>query len=164
MAARYDFASDNVAYDWQWINYYCHQYLGRNPFGFSGRRIGDIICGLEKDLRFNWKKFRKTLHDHNPVNDAIGKALAVYDPALNVIAQGRLGGVNVEPLTRVLVINAGGAQLVYLVLFSYAFFFRGYTGLAITIGAIVTLFLAMQATGRIRWSQNGGAARDMIET
>jgi inner membrane protein involved in colicin E2 resistance len=59
---------------------------------------------------------------------------------------------------------AGGAQLVYLVLFSYAFFFRGYTGLAITIGAIVTLFLAMQATGRIRWSQNGGAARDMIET
>ncbi len=59
---------------------------------------------------------------------------------------------------------AGGAQLVYLVLFSYAFFFRGYTGLAITVGAIVTLFLAMQATGRIRWSQSGGAARDMIET
>ncbi len=59
---------------------------------------------------------------------------------------------------------AGGAQLVYLVLFSYAFFFRGYTGLAITIGAIITLFLAMQATGRIRWSQSGGAARDMIET
>jgi inner membrane protein involved in colicin E2 resistance len=59
---------------------------------------------------------------------------------------------------------AGGAQLVYLVLFSYAFFFRGYTGLAITIGAIVTLFLAMQATGRIRWSQSGGPARAMIET
>jgi inner membrane protein involved in colicin E2 resistance len=59
---------------------------------------------------------------------------------------------------------AGGAQLVYLVLFSYAFFFRGYTGLAITIGAIVTLFLAMQATGRVRWSQSGGAARDMIES
>jgi inner membrane protein involved in colicin E2 resistance len=59
---------------------------------------------------------------------------------------------------------AGGAQMVYLVLFSYAFFFRGYTGLAITIGAIVTLFLAMQATGRIRWSQSGGPARAMIET
>jgi|SRR5665213_597405 len=71
------FASDNVAYDWQWINYYCHQYLGRNPFGFSGRRICDIICDLEKDLRFNWKKFRKTAHDHNPVNDAIGNAEAL---------------------------------------------------------------------------------------
>lgn len=48
---------------------------------------------------------------------------------------------------------AGGAQLVYLVLFSYAFFFRGYTGLTITIGAIATLFVAMQLTGRVRWSQ-----------
>jgi Inner membrane protein CreD len=48
---------------------------------------------------------------------------------------------------------AGGAQLVYLVLFSYAFFLRGYTGLAITIGAIATLFIAMQMTGRIRWSE-----------
>jgi hypothetical protein len=50
-------------------------------------------------------------------------------------------------------VEAGMAQLVYLVLFSYAFFFRGYTGLAVTTGAIVTLFLAMQLTGRIRWSE-----------
>ncbi len=48
---------------------------------------------------------------------------------------------------------AGGAQLVYLVLFSYAFFFKGYTGLTITIGAIATLFVAMQLTGRVRWSE-----------
>ncbi len=47
--------------------------------------------------------------------------------------------------------GAGSAQLVYLVLFSYAFFFRGFTGLAVTIGAIVTLFLAMQVTARVRW-------------
>jgi inner membrane protein involved in colicin E2 resistance len=50
---------------------------------------------------------------------------------------------------------AGGAQLLYLVLFSYAFFFHGYTGLTVTIGAIATLFVAMQLTGRIRWSQQG---------
>lgn len=49
--------------------------------------------------------------------------------------------------------EAGGAQLVYLVLFSYAFFFKGYTGLAVTIGAIVTLFVAMQLTGRVKWSE-----------
>ena len=48
-------------------------------------------------------------------------------------------------------VEAGIAQVVYLVLFSYAFFFQGFTGLAITIGAIVTLFVVMQMTGRIRW-------------
>lgn len=47
---------------------------------------------------------------------------------------------------------AGGAQMIYLVLFSYAFFFKGFTGLTVTIGAILTLFVAMQLTGRIRWS------------
>jgi hypothetical protein len=48
---------------------------------------------------------------------------------------------------------AGVAQLVYLVLFSYAFFFKGLTGIAITIGAVATLFVLMQATARINWSE-----------
>jgi hypothetical protein len=48
---------------------------------------------------------------------------------------------------------AGSAQFVYLVLFSYAFFFEGFTGLAITIGAILTLFIAMQTTARIQWAE-----------
>ncbi|HWC18994.1 MAG TPA: inner membrane CreD family protein [Terriglobales bacterium] len=54
-------------------------------------------------------------------------------------------------------LEAGSAQLVYLVLFSYAFFFKGYTGLAVTIGAIITLFVIMQATGRINWSEKFAA-------
>ena len=45
-------------------------------------------------------------------------------------------------------VEAGIAQFVYLVLFSYAFFFKGLTGLAITIGSILTLFVVMQMTGR----------------
>ena len=49
-------------------------------------------------------------------------------------------------------VEAGTAQLIYLVLFSYAFFFKGFTGLAITIGSIVTLFVVMQLTGRIKWA------------
>ena len=49
--------------------------------------------------------------------------------------------------------EAGTAQLIYLVLFSYAFFWKGFTGLAITIISIVTLFAVMQATGRIKWSE-----------
>ena len=48
-------------------------------------------------------------------------------------------------------LEAGTAQFIYLVLFSYAFFWKGFTGLAITIIAILTLFVVMQATGRIRW-------------
>ena len=48
--------------------------------------------------------------------------------------------------------EAGLAQFVYLVMFSYAFFLKGFTGLAITIGSVVTLFVAMQITGRIRWA------------
>ncbi len=57
-------------------------------------------------------------------------------------------------------LEAGLAQLVYLVLFSYAFFFKGFTGLSITIGSVVTLFVVMQMTGRIRWSEKfGGKAR-----
>jgi len=49
--------------------------------------------------------------------------------------------------------EAGGVQLVYLVLFSWALFNEGWSGLTITIGAIVTLFVAMQLTGRIRWAE-----------
>lgn len=49
--------------------------------------------------------------------------------------------------------EAAGAQFAYLVLFSYAFFFQSFTGLTITIGAILTLFISMQATAKIRWAE-----------
>jgi hypothetical protein len=39
------------------------------------------------------------------------------------------------------------------VLFSYAFFYKGFTGLAISIGSILTLFVVMQMTGRINWQE-----------
>lgn len=73
------FISDNLAFDWQWINYYFHYYIGKNPFGFSGRRIGDLYSGLEKDFfaGSKWKRFRKTAHTHNPVDDALGNAEAL---------------------------------------------------------------------------------------
>lgn len=49
--------------------------------------------------------------------------------------------------------EAAAAQFVYLVLFSFAFFFEGFTGLTVTIGAIVTLFVTMQMTGKLRWER-----------
>lgn len=48
---------------------------------------------------------------------------------------------------------AGLAQVVYLVLFSYAFFFNGLTGLTITLGSILTLFVLMQVTAKVDWKQ-----------
>jgi inner membrane protein involved in colicin E2 resistance len=53
--------------------------------------------------------------------------------------------------TRFAMREAALAQFIYLVAFSYAFFLKGFTGLAVTIGSITTLFVVMQATGKIRW-------------
>ena len=54
--------------------------------------------------------------------------------------------------TRLAFVEIGLGQFVYLVLFSYTFFFPGYTGLAVTLLCITTLFAAMQFTGRIDWN------------
>jgi len=73
------FVSDNLAYDWQFVNFYFHHFLGKNPFGFSGRRIGDLYAGLMRDASkaSDWKKFRITSHSHHPVDDAKGNAEAL---------------------------------------------------------------------------------------
>jgi inner membrane protein involved in colicin E2 resistance len=49
--------------------------------------------------------------------------------------------------------EAGIAQLVYLVGFSLAHFWEGWTGLTVTVLGILTLFAVMQLTGRIRWTE-----------
>jgi hypothetical protein len=72
------FVSDNLAFDWSFVNYYFIAFRGTNPFGWSGRRIGDIYSGLVKNASQPWKnRYRKTKHDHNPVNDAMGNAEAL---------------------------------------------------------------------------------------
>lgn len=54
---------------------------------------------------------------------------------------------------RAAILVAGGAQLAYLVLFSYAFFWEGLTGLTVVLGGVGTLFLVMQLTGRVDWER-----------
>jgi hypothetical protein len=49
--------------------------------------------------------------------------------------------------------EAALAQLVYLIGFSLAHFWDGFTGLTITVLAIATLFVMMQLTGRVRWHE-----------
>jgi len=49
--------------------------------------------------------------------------------------------------------TAAVSQLVFLVLFSYAFFYKGYTGLTITIGAVLTLAILMHITASVKWDE-----------
>jgi hypothetical protein len=56
-------------------------------------------------------------------------------------------------------VETGLSQFVYLVLFSYAFFLTGYTGLSITVVCILTLFIVMQFTAKLDWSQHFQTSR-----
>jgi len=53
---------------------------------------------------------------------------------------------------RFALVETGITQFIYLVLFSCTFFLEGYTGLAVTVLSVITLFLAMQLTSHVDWS------------
>jgi inner membrane protein involved in colicin E2 resistance len=106
---------------------------------------------------FAFHLFLAYLVDHVSVNIAFAAA-AVVSVGLVVSYLRVVTGM------RQALLVAGSAQVVFPVLFSYAFFFEGFTGLAITVGAIVTLFVLMQLTARVSWdevfstgAQGGGA-------
>ena len=71
------FVSDNNGFDWQFINYYFHHFLGRNPFGHSSTNLGSLYKGVVKDFSKNFKHLRRTTHTHHPVEDALGNAEAM---------------------------------------------------------------------------------------
>ena len=75
------FISDNNGFDWQFINWYFHHFLGQNPFGFSSMNLGSLYKGLVRDTFKNFKHLRKTKHTHNPVDDARGNAEALLELA-----------------------------------------------------------------------------------
>jgi hypothetical protein len=84
--------------------------------------------------------------DHIPLELAFGIAAAV-SLALVISYVWRVAG------RRFALRVAGVSQFLYLILFSYAFFFEGYTGLVVTVGAIVTLAILMQLTARVDWTE-----------
>lgn len=71
------FISDNNGYDWQFINWYFHHFLGQNPFGHSSVNLGSLYKGAVRDVFQNFKHLRKTAHTHHPVDDARGNAEAM---------------------------------------------------------------------------------------
>jgi DNA polymerase III alpha subunit (gram-positive type) len=74
---RMVFVSDNNGFDWQFVNWYFHHFLGANPFGFSSQNLGSLYKGLVKDTFKTFKHLRKTKHTHHPVDDARGNAEAL---------------------------------------------------------------------------------------
>ena len=71
------FVADNNGFDWQFVNWYFHHFLGENPFGFTSVSLGSLYKGLVKDMRQNFKHLRETHHSHDPLDDALGNAEAL---------------------------------------------------------------------------------------
>lgn len=71
------FISDNNGFDWMFICWYFHHFLGENPFGFSSQNLGSLYKGMMKDTFTTFKHLRKTRHTHHPVDDAKGNAEAL---------------------------------------------------------------------------------------
>lgn len=75
--SRTFFISDNNGFDWQFINWYFHHFIGTNPFGHSSTNLGSLYKGLQRDTFVNFKHLRKSKHTHHPVDDARGNAEAL---------------------------------------------------------------------------------------
>jgi len=56
--------------------------------------------------------------------------------------------------SRFALVEAGMSQFIYQILFAFAHFFEGYTGLAVTIGAIISLAVLMRMTAKIDWDES----------
>jgi hypothetical protein len=73
------FISDNNGFDWMFICWYFHHFIGENPFGYSSQNLGSLFKGIVKNMSKNFKYLRKTKHTHNPVDDAKGNAEALLE-------------------------------------------------------------------------------------
>jgi len=75
------FVGFNAAFDWSFVNYYFHRFLGRNPFGFSALDIKSLYmgaagCDWSETRSSQMAKALKPTHtgDHNALHDAIFQA------------------------------------------------------------------------------------------
>jgi inner membrane protein involved in colicin E2 resistance len=110
----------------------------------SGRSLHPMNYFFLAAAFFTFHLLLAYLVDHMEMNGAFAIAAAVS--VFLVVSYLRIvAGMHTA------LVQAGLAQLVFLVLFSYAFFFEGYTGLTVTVGAVLTLFVLMQLTARVDW-------------
>ncbi|PYI50016.1 MAG: DNA polymerase III subunit epsilon, partial [Verrucomicrobia bacterium] len=80
-AAKPVFVGFNATFDWAFVNFYFHEYLGENPFGFGGIDIKSYYMGMMgcawEDTRSS--RIRSELkgpspHTHNALDDAVEQA------------------------------------------------------------------------------------------
>lgn len=79
--SNFVFVGFNAAFDWSFINYYFHKYLGENPFGFTALDIKSYYMGM---MKCDWRdtkssKISEKLNpdrqgDHDPLHDALYQA------------------------------------------------------------------------------------------
>lgn len=74
---RKTFIADNPGFDWGYVNYYFHRFVGKNPFGWSAWHLGSLYKGLEKSAFKSFRHLRVTEHTHNALDDALGNAEAL---------------------------------------------------------------------------------------
>jgi hypothetical protein len=74
---RPTFISDNNGFDWMFVCWYFHHFLGKNPFGYSSTNLGSLYKGLVRTTKESFKHLRQTRHTHDPLDDAIGNAEAL---------------------------------------------------------------------------------------
>ncbi|RQT41399.1 3'-5' exonuclease [Burkholderia cepacia] len=75
------FVGFNAAFDWSFVNYYFHRYLGNNPFGFAALDIKSLYMGT---VRSTWSGTRSSQiaavlkpslkGDHDALHDALYQA------------------------------------------------------------------------------------------
>ncbi len=73
------FISDNNGFDWMFICWYFHHFLGRNPFGYSSMNLGSLFKGAVRNVFKSYVGFKKTAHTHNALDDAMGNAEAFLE-------------------------------------------------------------------------------------
>lgn len=110
----------------------------------SGVRLHPVHYGFLAAAFFAFHLLLAYLADQIDINVAFGIASAtsvalVVGYLLAVVGKSRA------------LVEIAISQFVFLVLFSYSFFITGFTGLAITIGAVLTLAFFMVKTARVDW-------------
>ena len=81
------FVADNNGFDWSFINWYFHHFVGENPFGYSSINLNCLYKGMTNNMFVSLKPLKKTPHTHHPLDDARGNAeamLAMRDQGLKI--------------------------------------------------------------------------------
>lgn len=80
-SARPVFVGFNGTFDWAFVNFYFHEYLGENPFGFGGIDIKSYYMGMTgcawedtRSSRISSDLKGQSSHTHNALDDAMEQA------------------------------------------------------------------------------------------